>query len=99
MSSKPKLHEPNPINGSNLCNLQTLILQCKLNFQDQKDLFEDQENKVNYALFYLKGVTLDCFEPALLDVTDPLWLSDFELFIKELKTNFGTFDPKGEAKA
>jgi len=24
---------------------------------------------------------------------------DFELFIEELETNFGTLDPKGEAKA
>ena len=64
-----------------------------------KDLLKDEENKVNYTLSYLKGLTLDCFEPALLDVTDPVWLSDFKLFIEELEANFGTFNPKGQAKA
>ena len=99
LTSKPKLHEPNQFNGSGLCKLQTFILQCKLNFWDQKDQFKNEENKVNYALSYPKGLVLDCFEPALLNVTDPIWLSDFKLFIKELETNFGTFNPEGEAKA
>src|SRR5882724_3892221 len=31
-SSKPKLWEPDPFNGSNSCKLCTFILQCKLNF-------------------------------------------------------------------
>jgi len=33
-SSKPKLWEPDPFNGSYPCKLQTFILQFKLNFQD-----------------------------------------------------------------
>ena len=37
-SSKPKLWEPNPFNGSDQ-KLQNFILQFKLNFRDQKDLF------------------------------------------------------------
>src|SRR5882724_8407845 len=98
-TSRPKLCEPDPFNGSVPCKLQTFILQCKLNFRDRKDQFENKEDKVNYALSYLKGLALDCFEPALLGINDPIWLSDFELFIEELETNFGTFDPKGEAEA
>src|SRR5882724_5267154 len=98
-TSRPKLHEPNPFNGSDPHKLWTFILQCKLNFRDQKDQFENEEDKVNYALSYLKGLALDCFKPALLGINNPIWLSDFELFIEELETNFGTFDPEGEAKA
>ena len=30
---------------------------------------------------------------------EPAWLSDFRLFIQELKSKFGTYDPIGEAKA
>ena len=97
--SKPKLWEPNPINGSNSKKLHTFIFQCKLNFRDCKDLFHNEETKVNYALSYLKGITLDCFEPALLDLHDPIWLSNFGLFIMELENNFRTFDPEGEAEA
>src|SRR5882724_6390258 len=98
-TSRPKVHKPNPFDGSDLCKLQTFILQCKLNFWDQKDQFENEEDKVNYALSYLKRLALDFFEPALLGINDPIWLSDFKLFIEELKTNFGTFNPEEEAEA
>jgi len=39
--SKPKLQEPNPFNGSNPKKLHTFIFQCKLNFRDCKDLFNN----------------------------------------------------------
>ena len=50
-------------------------------------------------LSYLKGSALDCFEPALLNPNKPIWLSDLTLFIEELKINFRTQDPVGEAEA
>jgi len=42
---------------------------------------------------------LDCFEPAVLDLHDPVWLSNFNPFVTELENNFRTFDPKGKAEA
>jgi len=72
--SKPKLQEPDPFDGSNSHKLRTFILQCKLNFQDYKDMFEDDTKKVNYVLSYLKGTPLDCFESAILDPIKPQWL-------------------------
>src|SRR5882724_8316826 len=51
-SSKPKLWEPDPFNSSDSCKLRTFILQCKLNFQDCMDLFEDDTDKVNYVLSF-----------------------------------------------
>ena len=98
-SSKLKLQEPDPINSSNTCKLHTFNLQCKLKFQDCKDMFEDNTNKVNYILSYLKGIALDCFKSAVLDPIKPQWLLDFNLFIEELKANFGTYDPVSEAEA
>src|SRR5882724_3496253 len=98
-SSKPKLQEPDPFDGSKSQKLCTFILQCKLNFRDRKDLFEDDTNKVNYVLSFLKGTALDCFESAVLDPVEPPWLSDFDLFIEELEANFRTYDPVGEAEA
>ena len=97
-SSKPKLWDPDPF-GSDSRKLCTFILQCKLNFRDCKDLFEDDTDKVNYVLSFLKGTALDCFESAILDPVEPSWLSDFDLFLEELETNFGTYDPVGEAEA
>ena len=97
--SKPKLREPDTFDGSDPRKLHTFILQCKLNFRDRKDLFEDETAKVNYALSYLKGIALDCFEPALLDPNPPVWLSNFNLFVEELESNFSSYDPVGEAEA
>src|SRR5882724_12374595 len=97
--SKPKLQEPDPFDGSNPRRLHTFIFQCKLNFRDCKDIFSTEEDKVNYTLSHLKGITLDFFEPILLGLHDPVWLSDFNLFIMELKNNFRYFDPEGEAEA
>ena len=62
-------------------------------------MFEDDTEKVNYVLSYLKGIALDCFESAILDPIEPQWLSDFNLFIEELEANFGTYDPVREAEA
>src|SRR5882724_3184269 len=98
-ASKPKLHEPDPFDGSDSQKLRTFILQCKLNFRDCPDQFQDNTTKVNYILSHLKGSALDCFEPILLDPIEPIWLSDLNLFIEELKTNFGTYNPVGEAEA
>src|SRR5882724_3434746 len=98
-SSKPKLWEPDSFDGSDSCKLCTFILQCKLNFQDHKYMFEDDTNKVNYILSYLKGTALDCFKSAVLDPIKPQWLLDFDLFIEELEVNFGTYNPVREAEA
>ena len=34
-----------------------------------------------------------------MDLIEPIWLSDLNLFIEELETNFRTYDPVGEAEA
>ena len=67
LPSRVKIREPDPFDGSDPEKLCTFLLQCKLNFRDCKDLFQDETTKVNYVLSYLKGSALDCFEPGLLD--------------------------------
>ena len=62
-------------------------------------MFQDDTDKVDYALSYLKGTALDCFESAILGPLKPQWLSVFDLFIEELKANFRTYDPVREAEA
>src|SRR5882672_8818182 len=82
-SSKPKLREPDPFDGSDSQKLRTFILQCRLNFRDRPDLFKDDKSKVNYVLLYLKGTALDCFKSVILDPDEPYWASDFNLFSQE----------------
>ena len=84
--SKIKLHNPNPFDGS--CKLHTFLLQCRLNFWNCQDHFQDNSVKGSYDLSFLKGMTLECFEPRLLVDNEPAWLS-----------NFGIYDPVGEAEA
>src|SRR6266481_2411885 len=98
LPNKVKVQDPNPFNRSDTQKLCTFILQCKLNFHDCSDLFQDDMTKVNYMLSCLKGTALDCFEPALLETPEPTWLSDFALFLEELEASFGSYDPVSEAE-
>ena len=97
--SKVKLHNPDPFDRSDPRKLCTFLLQCKLNFHDCRDHFQDNSVKVSYVLSFLKGTALECFKPGLLVDDKPAWLSDFALFIHELKLNFSTYDPIEEAEA
>jgi len=100
-SNVPKTHpcEPNLFDGSNSHKLHTFIVQCRLNFWEHPDLFQDGTSKVNYMLSSLEGSTLECFKPTLLDPIEPPWISDFNLFLEELHMNFGVYDSIREAKA
>src|SRR6266481_1070424 len=99
LPNKVKLRDPDLFDGSDTWKLRTFILQCKLNFRDCSDLFQDDTMKVNDMLSYLKGTALDCFEPALLETPEPTWLSDLALFLEELEANFSSYDPVSEAEA
>src|SRR6266481_462223 len=99
LPNKVKLRDPDPFDGSDTQKLCTFVLQCKLDFCDCSDLFQDDTTKVNYMLSYLKGMALDCFEPMLLEMPEPAWLSDFTLFLEELEASFSSYDPIGKAEA
>src|SRR6266481_507583 len=99
LPNKVKLQDPDLFDRSDTWNLHTFILQCKLNFRDHSDLFQDDTMKVNYMLSYLKGTALDCFKPVLLETPEPTWLSDFALFLEELEASFSSYNPIGEAEA
>ena len=96
---KAKIREPDMFDGMEQHQLHTFLLQCSLNFRDYTDTFANVEAKVTYALSFLTGSTLDCFEPYLHDPTlPPPWLTNYTLFHKELESNFRLFDSEGEAK-
>ena len=80
--------------------LCTFLLQCSLNFKECSDAFSTNDAKVTYALLFLMGSTMDCFEPYLHNPDNPPpWLSNYDLFCEELESNFGLFDLEGEAEA
>src|SRR6266481_6808258 len=62
-----KIWELDPFDGMDPHQLHTFLLQCSLNFKEHTDTFSTDEEKVTYALSFLTGSTMDCFEPYLHD--------------------------------
>jgi len=48
----------------------------------------------------LKGITLDYFEPYLANnpVNEPVWLSNYKLYVEELLINFGPYNMMADAE-
>src|SRR6266481_1489739 len=89
-----------PFDAMDPHQLHTFLLQCSLNFKERADAFTTNEAKFTYTLSFLTGSTMDCFEPYLHDADNPPpWVSSYDLFRKELESNFGSFNPEGEAEA
>ena len=98
-SARTKVHEPDVFDGSDTRKLQPFLVQCTLNFHNHPDAFTSDSDKVTFTLSYLKGTTLDWFEPSLTSSKSPPWLDDYSDFVRELKNNFGPHYPEGEAEA
>jgi hypothetical protein len=99
-SNSTKIREPDTFDGSDPKKLQSFLVQCQLNFNDRPHAFHSDEKKVNFALSYLKGMALDWFEPGFMDhIIPPIWYTEYNQFVRELKTNFGPHDPIGDSEA
>ena len=91
-----KVYKPDTFNGSDSCKLHAFLVQCKLNFQDCPNAFWTDHAKVIFTQSYLKGITLEWFEPDLLNSNPtfhPLWMNDHVVFVDDLKANFSPCDP------
>jgi hypothetical protein len=97
---RTKIREPDQFDGSDPRKLRTFLVQCELNFQDRPRSFDTDRAKVLYAQSFLKGTVLDWFEPDLLNGQGfrPRWVDNYEAFVFELESNFGPYDPEGEAE-
>src|SRR6266481_1595028 len=74
-----KIWEPDPFNGMDPHQLHTFLLQYSLNFKECTDTFTADEAKVTYALSFLMGSTMDCFEPYLHNADNPPpWVSSYD---------------------
>ena len=85
--------EPNPFNGMDLAKHCTFLIQLWPSFNDQKK---------PTSVLYLKGNAPTRFEnsltePALINL--PAWSDDYEEFVSELKTYFGSMDLIGKAES
>ena len=98
LPSRVKIREPDPFNGSNPKKLHTFLLQCKLNFRDCKDLFQDETTKVNYVLSYLKGSALYCFEARLWIPSSQHGALTLTFLVKNWKPTSALSTPLGKLK-
>src|ERR1700730_16137293 len=87
-----KPRDPNTFDGSDAKKLKSFLIQCQLNFLDRPWAFQSDSHKINYVLSYLRGFTLEWFEPMILDGEDHPVLSNFKLFTAQLTENFGPYD-------
>lgn len=95
---KAKAKEPDTFDGSEPRKLNNFILLCNLYFRNNSS-YSDDENKVTFALSYLRGTALEYFEPSILDSDEfPDWMDNWSAFVRTLRTQFGPVDPTADAE-
>ena len=80
--------------------LNNFLFQCHLYFHANLVQFDMDIAKINFTMTYLTGVAQDWFEVGLNQEDQGIlqeWLSDWNLFVDELRRHFGLSDPVGEA--
>jgi len=101
-SSRAKVREPDTFDGTDPKKLRTFLVQCELCFQDRAKAFRLDRAKVTFTQSYLKGMTLEWFEPDLLNSGDPAdhpcWMDSWVHFVTELPSTFGPHDPIADAE-
>jgi len=101
-SSRAKVHEPDTFNGTDPKKLRTFLVQCELCFQDHAKAFHQDRARVTFAQSYLKGMTLEWFEPDLLNSSNPAdrprWMDIWVHFVAKLQSTFGPHDPVADAE-
>src|SRR3984957_18503426 len=101
-SSRTKVQDPDPFNGTDPAKLQTFLVQLQLSFNDRLSAFGNGRRKVNFAISYLKGMALAYFETSLLEpdvLNPPAWEDDYSEFVEELKLYFRSSDLIGESES
>ncbi|KAF5358329.1 hypothetical protein D9756_001790 [Leucocoprinus leucothites] len=91
---------PDTFSGSDPKKLNTFLIQCHLYFRANPTQFQHDNQKVNFAMTYLTGVTLDWFEVSLTQEEQGVfhdWFNDWNAFVRKLRMHFGIANPKGEA--
>ena len=95
-----KAHISNTFSSTESDKLNNFLFQCRVYFHANPVQFDMDIAKINFAMTYLTGVAQDWFEVGLNQEDQSIlqdWLSDWNLFVDELRRHFGLSDPIGEA--
>ena len=85
-----ELRKPETFTGKDSKKLKAFLFQCRLYFRSSP-FYDDDFNKVTFALSHLSDTAQQWFEPGVSDETvePPDWLTDWDLFVQQLQDNFG----------
>jgi hypothetical protein len=99
---RSKVREPDTFDGSTPSKLRAFEVQCHINFKDRPGVFANDEQKINYALSFLKGNALAWFETYIIEEREgygaPTFFTDYREFCGILQSHFGPSDPTGAAQ-
>src|ERR1700723_3210385 len=101
-SSRAKVQEPDPFDGTDPTKLRTFLIQLQLNFSDWPRSFGQDDWKFNFAISYQKGLALAHFENALIEpdiFAAASWPNNYSEFVAELKLYFGSLNTIGEVES
>lgn len=84
----------NPYDG-NRDKLKNFLLQCNLKIKGQGTRFHDDQQKINWAISWLRGRALSWIEPKLAN--DTIAFATWGEFTKSLQATFGDPDPQQTA--
>jgi hypothetical protein len=97
--SHVKTHEPDTFDGSSDQKLRVFLFQCKVYFRTRKREFADDEDKVFFAISYLRDAALDYFEPFINEPNpDKVYdfLTSWPAFMQKLTNLFGSYTPEDD---
>ena len=95
-----KAHISDTFSGTEPDKLNNFLFQCRLYFCANPAQFDMDIAKINFAMTYLTRVAQNWFEVGLNQEDQGIlqdWLSDWNLFVDELRRHFGLSDSIGEA--
>jgi hypothetical protein len=99
--SRLKVRDPDTFNGQDTSKLRPFLAQLGMVFSSRPEDFPDDESKILYTISFLTGPAFKWFEAEIIGTEDDtvvLWSTDFDAFIVELATKFGSDDNIREAE-
>ena len=97
----PKAREPDPFDGTSATALRVFIFQLQIYFNTCKSQFSSDEERIYFAISYLRGAALDYFEP-FINEPDPTknydFLTTWKAFSQKLTNLFGSYSPEDDAE-
>lgn len=97
-SNRTNLKAPDTFDGQDPTKLRSFIVQCVLHFAERAQDFPSDDDKIFYAMSYLRGKAQEHFAPMIHDPVPPVWDGNWDLFAQELHNCFGPLDPIGDAE-